>query len=85
MNQEKNETMTRRKITLVPIERCRWGKNPEKDEIGTKKDKTRIQRKLINTLRFLNFLKKGETDQKYEETDLKFSETDQKYEETDQF
>ena len=42
-------------------------------------------RKPINKMRFLNFFKKGETDQKYEETDLKFSETDQKYEETDQF
>ena len=28
-------------------------------------------------MRFLKFLKKAETDQKYEETDLKFEETDQ--------
>ena len=41
--------------------------------------------KPINKLRFLNFLKKAETDQKYEETDQKFEETDPKYEETDQF
>ena len=46
---------------------------------------TKILRKPINNLRFLKFLKKAETDQKYEETDLKFEETDQKYEETDQF
>ena len=83
MNQEKNETMTWRKITLVPIER--WGKNPEKDEIGTKKAKTRTQRKPINKLRFLKFLKKAETDQKYEETDQKFEETNPKYEGKDQF
>ena len=54
----------------------------------------------FNKLRFLKFLKKTETDQKYEETDRKFeetdqqtvifkvfekkAETDQKYEETDQ-
>ena len=29
---------------------------------------------------FLKFLKKAETDQKYEETDLKFEETDQQNE-----
>ena len=46
---------------------------------------TKILRKPINNLRFLKFLKKAETDQKYEETDLKFEETDQKYEETYQF
>ena len=42
-------------------------------------------RKPINKLRFLKFLKKAETDQKYEEMDLKFEETDLKYEETDPF
>ena len=31
-------------------------------------------------IRFLKFLKKAETDQKYEETDLKFEETDQQNE-----
>ena len=31
-------------------------------------------------MRFLKFLKKAETDQKYEETDLKFEETDQQNE-----
>ena len=41
--------------------------------------------KPINKLRFLNFLKKAETDQKKVETDQKFEETNQKYEETDQF
>jgi len=34
----------------------------------------------MNKLRFLKFLKKAETDQKYEETDLKFEETDQQNE-----
>ena len=33
--------------------------------------RTKNLRKLIKKLRFLKFLKKGETDQKYEETDLK--------------
>ena len=37
-------------------------------------------RKPINKLRFLKFLKKAETDQKYEETDLKFEETVQQIE-----
>ena len=37
-------------------------------------------RKPINKLRFFKFLKKAETDQKYEETDLKFEETDQQNE-----
>ena len=32
-------------------------------------------RKPINNLRFLKFLKKAETNQKYKETDLKFEET----------
>ena len=36
-------------------------------------------------LRFLKFLKKAETDQKYEETDQKFEETNPKYEGKDQF
>ena len=36
--------------------------------------------KPINKLRFLKFLKKAETDQKYEESDLKFEETDQQIE-----
>jgi len=40
-------------------------------------------KKPINKLRFLKFLKKAETDQKYEEMDQKYEETDQKYEETD--
>ena len=31
-------------------------------------------------MRFLKFLKKAETDQKYEETNLKFEETDQQNE-----
>ena len=31
-------------------------------------------------MRFLNFLKKAETDQKYEETDLIFEETNQQNE-----
>ena len=31
-------------------------------------------------MRFLNFLKKAETDQKYAETDQKFEETDQQNE-----
>ena len=31
-------------------------------------------------MRFLTFLKKAETDQKYEETALKFEETDQQIE-----
>ena len=31
-------------------------------------------------MRFIKFLKKAETDQKYEETDLKFEETDQQNE-----
>ena len=31
-------------------------------------------------MRFLKFLKKAETDEKYEETDLKFEETDQQNE-----
>ena len=31
-------------------------------------------------MRFFKFLKKAETDQKYEETDLKFEETDQQNE-----
>ena len=34
-------------------------------------------RKPINKLRFLKFLKKAETNQKYKETDLIFQETDQ--------
>ena len=34
----------------------------------------------MNKLRFLKFLKKAETDQKYEEMDLKFEETDQQNE-----
>ena len=42
-------------------------------------------RKPINKLRFLKFLKKAETDQKYEETDQKFEETNPKYEGKDQF
>ena len=33
-------------------------------------------RKPINKTRFLKFLKKAETNQKYEETDQKFEETD---------
>ena len=37
-------------------------------------------RKLINALRFLKFLKKAETYQKYQETDLKFEEIDQQTE-----
>ena len=41
---------------------------------------TKLLRKLINNLRFLNFLKKAETDKKNEETDLKFKETDQQNE-----
>ena len=31
-------------------------------------------------IKILKFLKKAETDQKYEETDLKFEETDQQFE-----
>ena len=53
---------------------------------------TKNLRKPIKKTRFLMFLKKAETDQKYmetnqkfEETDQKYGETDQKYEETDQF
>ena len=34
----------------------------------------------INILRFLKFLKKVGTEQKYEETDIKFGETDQQIE-----
>ena len=34
----------------------------------------------FNKLRFLKFLKKLETDQKYQEMDLKFEETDQQIE-----
>ena len=45
--------------------------------------RTKNLRKPINKLIFFKFLKKVETDQKYEETDLKFEETDQKYEITD--
>ena len=37
-------------------------------------------RKPINKMWFLKFLKKTETDQKYEETDLKFEETNQQIE-----
>ena len=33
--------------------------------------------KPINKTRFFKFLKKAETDKKYEETDQKFEETDQ--------
>ena len=36
--------------------------------------------KPIKKLRDLKFLKKAETNQKYEETDLKFEETDQQNE-----
>ena len=39
--------------------------------------RTKILRKPINKIRFLKFLKKAETDQKYEEKDLNFEETDQ--------
>ena len=42
--------------------------------------RTKILRKPINNLRFLKFLKKAETDQKYEETDLKLEEPDQQIE-----
>jgi len=37
---------------------------------------TKNLRKPINKTRFLNFLKKAATDQKYEETNQKFEETD---------
>ena len=37
-------------------------------------------RKPIDRIRFFKFLKKAETEQKYEETDLKFEETVQQIE-----
>ena len=42
--------------------------------------RTLTLRKPINKLRFFKFLKKAETDQKYEETDLIFEEIDQQIE-----
>ena len=49
------------------------------EETDLKFEETDQQNEIIK------FLKKAETDQKYEETDQKFEETDQKYEEMDQF
>ena len=42
--------------------------------------RTKNLRKPINKLRFLEFLKKVETDKKKAETDKKFEETDQQIE-----